>query len=320
MSTESHCGFSTETLVVTEDSTSLPESVRHLPGAPIPILLFAKFPLPGRVKTRVARTIGETDATRLASALLYDSVTRFSAIEGAPLWLFGDTSTFDPFRPIVGREISYRDQGEGSLGDRLRRAFADPPEGAAGVIAIGADAPHLDPAVLAEAAAVVRSGRAALGPAQDGGFYLIGVPCGAFDLGALFPETGWGEAEVLAHTRKVLGKPLRGAFSSGEVPASQGEAAASSGEGVPQAGERSTAGPGIPPWHEFPPVRDIDEWSDVVELARLILPDRGEDPCPLPSELLRTAPLVAELLARFGPLDPGEGAPGRAEADSPEGA
>ena len=272
VSTDSHGGFSTETLVVTEDSTPPEEADSDRPIESIPVLLFAKFPVPGRVKTRLAQTIGDGAAAHLATALLRDSFHRFQGLPDAPLWILGDRREAGSFETLLGSRVSYRPQGEGSLGARLRRAFADPPGGAPGAIAIGADAPHMDPEILSAAAAAVRRGEVALGPALDGGYYLIGVPCGGVDLEALFPDAGWGEPGVLDRARQALQAPS----PSGDVVQTQ----------------------------MFGPLRDIDEWEDVLFLGSLlarnsIRPAGGSAPLAESSALdpqLRAAVLLETVL------------------------
>ena len=215
----------------------------------VPLLIFAKFLEPGRVKTRLAAEIGDDAAVDLAIAFLRDGIDRWSQIEEVSLWLFGNDPVADRFSAIFEQSrgaaaVSYRNQGAGSLGERLRRAFADPPrcaegdggDASAGTLAIGADTPHFDREQLLKAAASVRSGRGALVPAEDGGFSLIGLPCGCGALEAIFPRDRWGTSDVLDRTRNAL------------------EAA------------------GIA-FDEYSSVRDIDELEDLLALWELLQSD-----------------------------------------------
>ena len=247
VSTNSPARFATEILVVIEDSSLGFQKIL----APVPVVLFAKLPVPGKVKTRLAARVGTEQAAIGARALLLASLRRFSEIPGAPLFLAGDhqrAAAFDSY-PILGKRYLW--QGEGDLGSRLTRVFAAPPRipeeaPAPGVIAIGADAPHLNPAVIRAAADTVRQGNFALGPATDGGFYLLGVPCGAVDLAALFPSSGWGEPGVLARTRRVL-------FEASSPPN------AATGPSSETQWRRTL---------EFGNLCDIDTWEDLVQLRR----------------------------------------------------
>lgn len=91
-------------------------------------------------------------------------------------------------------------QGEGDLGDRLHRAFVQAfAQGARQVVAIGADCPGLGPALFAQAFAALAREDLVLGPAMDGGYYLIGLNQPA---PALFSDIPWGSDGVLAATLK----------------------------------------------------------------------------------------------------------------------
>jgi len=223
LSTDSGDGLSTEIVVGIEDRSMKPLIFDEpAPLSPVPVLLFAKCPIPGRVKTRLAGVVGAQGAAELARALLLDSLERFGGDrgeQGDPLLLLGDRPDLETFldegglggaAERIATLAQYRPQGEGSLGARLLRAFRSAPlwvPGAQGAVAIGADAPHLDPGALRAAAMRVRDGASVLGPAEDGGYYLVGVSCDHPRLEALFPDTGGGGPGVLAHARAVLESP-----------------------------------------------------------------------------------------------------------------
>ena len=95
-------------------------------------------------------------------------------------------------------DASYRPQGNGDLGKRLQLAFADAfSVGVQRVVAIGADCPSLSTKMISRALDLLRTNDLVLGPASDGGYYLIG-------LGRLFPEIfiniPWGTDKVFAQT------------------------------------------------------------------------------------------------------------------------
>ena len=104
----------------------------------------------------------------------------------------------------LGSDLVYRKQDEGDLGQRMKSAFeASFAAGMIGVVMIGIDCPDLNAALLAEAFEALDRHDLILGPAQDGGYYLIG-------LSRLIPElfTGipWGTSEVLAKTKSIAQK------------------------------------------------------------------------------------------------------------------
>lgn len=91
------------------------------------------------------------------------------------------------------------DQGEGDLGERLARAAQDLP-----VLLIGADCPDMTPAHLHAAADALATARAVIGPAEDGGYWLLGLaaPANAFE------DIDWGTSQVFAQTVARLDAPV----------------------------------------------------------------------------------------------------------------
>lgn len=174
------------------------------------VYVFAKEPVPGRVKTRLAGLLGDEGAAGLAGAMLRDAL-RVAARGGARLVLAAD----DPGGPELVRAARQAaaelvPQGEGSLGERLARALERDP-GAPRVV-LGGDVPDL-PAerLLAAFQALERGAAVALGPAPDGGYHLLGLAAGAPAGFLRDPAIGWGGASALADTQAALarsGAPL----------------------------------------------------------------------------------------------------------------
>lgn len=134
----------------------------------ITICVFAKPPAAGEVKTRLAASIGAAPAAELARAFLADTWALVSSLPWA-------RPVIASTGPLPGFPTVWP-QGEGTLDDRLervlRRALAETP---AGAIALGADSPGLPRALLDRAGAALERGETVLGPARDGGFYLLGL-------------------------------------------------------------------------------------------------------------------------------------------------
>jgi rSAM/selenodomain-associated transferase 2/rSAM/selenodomain-associated transferase 1 len=130
------------------------------------VCIFAKPPIAGQVKTRLAAALGSEAAAELACAFLDDTLAAVRALGWARV-------TVASTAPREGVETLL--QGEGDLGARiervLRAALADAPF----AIAIGADAPALPRRLLEAARDALQRADAVLGPADDGGFYLLGV-------------------------------------------------------------------------------------------------------------------------------------------------
>lgn len=135
-----------------------------------PVCVFAKPPLPGQVKTRLGQTQGARRAAALAGAFIRDTLTGLARVP----WATPVVATTGPLDGVVAGVPQWL-QGDGDLGARLERVFARALGGADRAYALGADSPGLPPAFLDEADRRLRHADAVLGPADDGGFYLLGL-------------------------------------------------------------------------------------------------------------------------------------------------
>jgi uncharacterized protein len=164
------------------------------------LLLFAKYPDPGRVKTRLARHVGPENAAALARCFLIDELQTLLKME-LPILLFHDPPESGPAFGMLteGRCSSYPQQGI-DLGERMAHAFEKAFSlGHPAALLVGSDLPDLPLTHLEEAVAALIDGKAVLGPALDGGYYLIGFPREQF-LPQLFEEMRWSSPEVFSHT------------------------------------------------------------------------------------------------------------------------
>lgn len=160
------------------------------------IVVFAKEPVPGRVKTRLIPALGADGAARLAADMLERTIGEAVAT-GLEVELCGEP---DPAGWFNG-PVALTAQREGGLGDRLARAakrvLADEP-----VVLIGADCPALDCSRLAAAAAALAAHDAVIHPARDGGYVLLGLS--RFDR-SLFERIVWSSASVCHETLRRVG-------------------------------------------------------------------------------------------------------------------
>jgi rSAM/selenodomain-associated transferase 1 len=161
--------------------------------------LFAKAPVPGRVKTRLVPPLTPEEAARVARALLLATIESLVAALPVPWTLFLDGPADDELRAQAAvRGMGLLQQAEGDLGARLSDAFRRMrAAGAARVIAIGADGPTLPPRRLAEAIDALAGCDIVLGPTEDGGYYLVGA---AREREEIFREIPWSTGAVLATT------------------------------------------------------------------------------------------------------------------------
>lgn len=171
------------------------------------LLLFARYPLPGQAKTRLIPALGPEGAARLHRRMTEHAVGVARAAgprEGARVTVCFTGAPRRDFRSWLGCDLGYGAQPSGDLGVRLRLAFADAfRHDAQRVVAIGTDVPGLSPAILHQAFAALGGHDLVLGPAADGGYYLIGMKR---DRPELFAGVDWGTGRVCAQTRAAIGR------------------------------------------------------------------------------------------------------------------
>jgi len=157
-----------------------PNAHRPSPNASIPaVVVFAKTPEPGAVKTRLCPPLSPEDAAELQRACLQDLWARLDRLPRVRRILcYHPPGSADRFRDLLGRETDLLAQSEGDLGLRLTAAFESVfSRGLGPVLAVGADSPDLPLEIIARALDALRAGQCdvALGPAADGGYTLIGL-------------------------------------------------------------------------------------------------------------------------------------------------
>lgn len=164
----------------------------------------AKAPLPGACKTRLIPVLGPDGAASIAETLLCDTLERISDQGLAPveLWCAPDIS-HPAFQKLAERfELQLETQRGADLGERMHSAIAAALVHAEMAVLIGTDCPDLDAEYLRHAFAALIERPAALGPADDGGYVLLGLRREAVPaLPALFAPMAWGTDQVAAVTR-----------------------------------------------------------------------------------------------------------------------
>ncbi len=157
-------------------------------GADLTLAVFAKAPVPGQVKTRLRPAMDDEQAARLAAAFVQDTLQKAARL-GPPVTVYfaGDRALLEPLAPPL---VRWADQGGSDLGARMARVPAP-------CLILGADSPHLPPAYLHQALAAVPDHDVVLGPAEDGGYFLLGLRA---PQPVLFDGIAWSTGEVLAQT------------------------------------------------------------------------------------------------------------------------
>lgn len=173
------------------------------------LLVFAKAPTPGQVKTRLAGRLGFSGAAKLYQQLLRRTLRLARAARLCPVELWCAPDAHHGFFVACRREygVRLRRQGAGDLGQRMERALHRTLAAGHPAVLIGGDCVSLSAADLRAALDLLDLGQpAVLGPAMDGGYVLIGLnrPCPG-----LFQGIAWGTASVLAATRRRLRRTHR---------------------------------------------------------------------------------------------------------------
>lgn len=168
------------------------------------IAVFAKAPHPGQVKTRLAAEIGDTEAARVYEQWLEQSVERICAAGIAPVELWVSPDDSHPLFQALSRNssLSLHVQPSGDLGTRMQQVFLHLLSWHPSAVLIGSDCPVMPPDYIARALDVLERGvHTVIGPAEDGGYVLLGmnrvVQC-------LFTDIPWSTAQVMNATRHQL--------------------------------------------------------------------------------------------------------------------
>ena len=192
------------------------------------VIVFAKAPVPGLAKTRLAPALGAGGAAALAERMLNHALGQAALADMGPIELCAAPDTTHPAlqAAAAAHGAMLTEQGQGDLGQRMHRAFVRCLAHHGRALLIGTDAPSLDAAALRRAAQALADHDAVFVPALDGGYALVGQRHAD---PRWFTNMTWSHARVMADTRERL----------------------------QAAGVR---------WAELPPVADIDEPADLVHL------------------------------------------------------
>lgn len=171
------------------------------PDPALAILVFAKAPVAGTVKTRLIPLLGAEGAAALQRQLLAHALGVAHGAAEAPVELWCAPDTAHPFLQTIAAAhgATLRRQLGDDLGARMAHAFTDTLQRHERAICIGADCPALTARHLREADAALRNGNdAVFVPAEDGGYALVGLARRVRDI---FDGIAWGGPRVMTQTR-----------------------------------------------------------------------------------------------------------------------
>jgi rSAM/selenodomain-associated transferase 1 len=164
-----------------------------------------RAPQPGRVKTRLAAAIGDQAALRVYTRLAEHTLAEVRALAADGIAVrvhYAPADAGEAVRTWLGDGPLYLPQAEGDLGARMRDAFARAfAAGAERVVIVGSDLPELSASLLRRAFELLDSHPAVVGPARDGGYYLLGLR-GTIE--GIFAGIEWSTSSVLRATLERL--------------------------------------------------------------------------------------------------------------------
>ncbi|MEW5745570.1 MAG: TIGR04282 family arsenosugar biosynthesis glycosyltransferase [Nitrospirota bacterium] len=168
------------------------------------LLLFVKSPEKGTVKSRLAKDLGEDAALDLYRCFVLDLLQTLKGGEYAFSICYHPPEAGDAVEQWLGSSYASMPQRGNDLGERMRSAFEEVfAAGFSAAVIMGSDIPDLPHALIDEAFSSLESADSVIGPAVDGGYYLIGFRRDAF-LPDIFENMPWSTDTVYEETMAVL--------------------------------------------------------------------------------------------------------------------
>ena len=176
------------------------------------LALFAKFWRPGKVKTRLAATLGNQLASDVYILMLSHLLKQLDHVADRRTVVFYPEDSRHEFANLCGQQWHLNPQASGDLGDKLYKFFSmslngktvgEPEIASRKVVVIGSDCPNLDPTIIEQAFDALNRQAVVLGPSSDGGYYLIGM---RKSIPEIFQGISWSTSKVLVETIKTLEK------------------------------------------------------------------------------------------------------------------
>ena len=168
------------------------------------IIVFAKTPVAGQVKTRLIPALGNDGAKQLHCQMMEHTLDTVTENKIAPVELHCSPDITDDYIQSLSKRynMTLRNQQGNDLGERMSHALNKALDNSSYVILIGTDCPSLSAAYIQQAIEILQSGTdVVIGPAEDGGYVLIGVKSSHPEI---FTHIDWGTHQVLQQTRDQI--------------------------------------------------------------------------------------------------------------------
>ncbi len=164
------------------------------------IVLFAKAPRPGRVKTRLIPALSVEDSAALYEAFVRDMWERLRVVAPDSCFLYSDRA-WPPYVELAGTGRAALQRG-GDLGEKLLHCFEElSTQGYARMLIVGSDGPTVPAEYLRQGLDRLASQDAVLGPTLDGGYYAVGCRVPKAEM---FNQVTWSSPATLAHTERAF--------------------------------------------------------------------------------------------------------------------
>jgi len=182
------------------------------PMMPERLIVFTRFPEPGKTKTRLIPALGASGAADLQRQMTEHIIATAAEVSNRPgltIEIRHEGGNADSMRTWLGPQLVYRAQGPGDLGRRMARAFEEAFRNSKGAaVIVGSDTPGIVADIILQAFEGLQKTDLVLGPARDGGYYLIGMkytlPANTYP--RLFDGITWGSGDVLSQTLQIAGE------------------------------------------------------------------------------------------------------------------
>ena len=174
---------------------------------PEKLMIFTRYPEPGKTKTRLIPVLGKTGAANLHRLMAQKAIARALSLQNSrrlSVEIHYTGGSPQQMQDWLGTDVIYQNQTDGDLGARMTAAFQNSfNSGVDKAVIIGTDCPALKPEIMAKAFDELSQHDLVLGAAKDGGYYLIGL---RRSIPELFGGINWGSSEVFAATRAIAQK------------------------------------------------------------------------------------------------------------------
>lgn len=168
------------------------------------VVLFVRSPERGKVKSRLASAMGQNHALELYRAFITDILGTLRKGNSRLAVAYHPADSGEVLISWLGKEFIYIPQRGEDLGKRMENAFTDSfSRGFRRVVLIGSDIPDLTSAIIDKAFSSLEENDAVIGPASDGGYYLIGFKASTF-FPEIFRHISWGSGSVFNVTMKMF--------------------------------------------------------------------------------------------------------------------